>query len=206
MVKYVPHTCGKWACILTRSLEATKCGHEVSSPIKWIMRNSKIGSLIHEVPKHDPMEVQQSSQTFNNSWIKWSAKSRSQQGEKLWIWAKKLPLQVLDKWSPSDTKVSYKSWSMLCLKSALKKSSEQHQKETFEVITNSSHLAAKTWSWNFIQLKSNQLKWNKNHQPSRKVEVQHSSHQSREVTSIQSRIQTHERWQGKFKKISFVTL
>ena len=56
---------------------------------------------------------------FNKSWIKWSAKSHSQQGEKLWSWAKKLPLQVLDKWSPSDTKVSYKSWSMLRLKSAL---------------------------------------------------------------------------------------
>ena len=134
MVKYVPHTCGKWACILTRSLEATKCGHEVSSPIKWIMRNSKIWSLIYEVPKHDPIEVQQSSQTFNNSWIKWSAKSHSQQGEKLWSWAKKLPLQVLDKWSPSDTKVSYKSWSMLCLKSAL----------------------------NEVQIKGSELQWNKN--------------------------------------------
>ena len=44
MVKYVPHTYGKCACILTRSFEATKCGHEVSSPNKWIMRSSKIGS------------------------------------------------------------------------------------------------------------------------------------------------------------------
>ena len=32
MVKYVHHTCGKRVCILTRSLEVMKCGHEVSSP------------------------------------------------------------------------------------------------------------------------------------------------------------------------------
>jgi len=70
---------------------------------------------------------------FNKSWIKWSAKSHSQQGEKLWSWAKKLPLQVLDKWSPSDTKVSYKSWSMLRLKSAL----------------------------NEVQFKGSELQWNK---------------------------------------------
>lgn len=74
---------------------------------------SKIEVWIKEVPISWSCGSSTWSQTFYKSWINPNevAKLNSQQGEKLWSWAEKLLLQVLDNWSPFDNKVSYKSWS-----------------------------------------------------------------------------------------------
>ena len=74
---------------------------------KWI--NEKFKNWTYEFKKFsylDPVEVQHWSQTFYKSWIK-SSKEVAKSGN----WS--LPLQVMDMWSPVDTEVSYKSWSVV---------------------------------------------------------------------------------------------
>ena len=60
------------------------------------MRSSKIGNLIQEILKHDPVEVQQRSRTSYNSWIT--------PKEVCIIWQLKFALQILDR-SPVELEV-----------------------------------------------------------------------------------------------------
>ena len=98
--------------------------------------------------------------------MKFECQSSSQRVESYKPWQVKLPIQILDEWCPLDTKVSY-----VCLKSALKKPSEHHEEQTFEVIKNSS-LQQKIWSWSFIQLKPTEVKQD----PSAFSQVEVSTH------------------------------
>ena len=154
------------------------------------MRSSK-----SEVPNNDPLNL--TSTMKSNFWQfldHWNAKPRSQRVGKLWSRANEVACTI-----PGQGKsilVSYKSWSMLCLKTVLKKSFEQHQKKTFEVITNQVILQQKTWSWNFTQLKSNQLKCNMNRQPSHKLNENSKSPKQRNlihaITKSNSQTTTRE--------------
>ena len=67
---------------------------------------SKVEVWIQEVPISWSCGSSTWSQTFYKSWTNHQKKLHD-----FGNWS--LPLQVLDKWSPFDTKVSYKSWSVV---------------------------------------------------------------------------------------------
>ena len=152
MVKYAPHTYGKCACILTCSLEGTKCGREVSSPNKWILRSSKLEFEFLMFSLLTPGSWT-SSQTFHKFWATWSFNA---------VKFKTISLKLHDLaievafTNPGEVKSSYKSDVLkIC---AHEVGSEQHQNK--EVDFKSS---CKNWSWYF---NLGQKKWNMNRHPS----------------------------------------
>ena len=112
---------------------------------------------------------------FTNKWINekfknWSTNSRSSHILILWkfnIEVKpftspgpiiKRSCKVMDMWSPFDTEVSYKSWEVLCLKSALNEvESELQWKEVLQKLKWNNHQRSSHPSPRKVQ---NEVAWN----------------------------------------------